>query len=657
MTDPLKAPFPYFGGKSKVADLVWSRLGNVENFIEPFMGSAAVLLRRPADHFRGRYRVETANDANGFLTNFWRAVAADPEQVARWADSPVCEHDLHARHRWLMRSQKAADWRRWMAEDPEHYDAKVAGWWVWGACCWIGSGWCSDGREPGAQIVDLGGGFGGGRAVHTMSVKMPHMDAAGRGVAGRGVAAPGLSQQLPDMDTGRGNGRPQLTDAFDIGRGVNGGAASLSQQLPHMTNAGQGVNALPGGGTYSSRRAWLVEWMQRLSDRLRIVRTCYGHWSRVCDSDSTLTRLGTTGVFLDPPYPLNRSDTGEDSRADALYATDNGSDLNALRDEVLAWCVKWGGDKAIRIAVCGYEGDGYESLAAEHGWDEHEWEASGGYGNQTKGKGKAENAKRERIWFSPACLQRQKTLLDFLEVEQGEPDRVTVNMPEPNQVAVHATHCCRRCGCKYGDESCPVTAGTVGGIRPEHCDGGCEAEETPAEPSPPPGPSPVTDVYADGGCVLDNPSPHGGTWAWCHVAGGGRVAEASGAVTPEEVGTETVSNNATEFLALLLCLEALPNGWAGTASTDSGVTLLRFRDHTTTKMKGIPDAWVVRLNAVRRRLGELNFVLLGGHPTRAELAAGVRKDGKPVSEHNVWADKQCGKRAKELLSTPAGAPA
>lgn len=54
----LKAPFPWFGGKSRVAHIVWERFGDVPNYVEPFAGSLAVLLRRPADHFRGGYRVE-----------------------------------------------------------------------------------------------------------------------------------------------------------------------------------------------------------------------------------------------------------------------------------------------------------------------------------------------------------------------------------------------------------------------------------------------------------------------------------------------------------------------------------------------------------------------------------------------------------------------
>jgi len=44
---PLKAPFPWFGGKSRAAALVWERFGNVRNYVEPFAGSLAVLLARP----------------------------------------------------------------------------------------------------------------------------------------------------------------------------------------------------------------------------------------------------------------------------------------------------------------------------------------------------------------------------------------------------------------------------------------------------------------------------------------------------------------------------------------------------------------------------------------------------------------------------------
>lgn len=40
----LAAPFPYFGGKSLACETVWAALGNPENYVEPFAGSAAMPL-------------------------------------------------------------------------------------------------------------------------------------------------------------------------------------------------------------------------------------------------------------------------------------------------------------------------------------------------------------------------------------------------------------------------------------------------------------------------------------------------------------------------------------------------------------------------------------------------------------------------------------
>ena len=42
----LQAPFPYFGGKRRAASQVWQALGD-PGYVEPFAGSAAVLLGRP----------------------------------------------------------------------------------------------------------------------------------------------------------------------------------------------------------------------------------------------------------------------------------------------------------------------------------------------------------------------------------------------------------------------------------------------------------------------------------------------------------------------------------------------------------------------------------------------------------------------------------
>jgi hypothetical protein len=133
----LRAPFPWYGGKSLAAALIWAAFGNVPNYCEPFAGSLAVLLARP----HGPGKCETVNDKDGLLANFWRAVASNPDEVARWADWPVNEADLHARHRWLV-EQTLPPTERLIA-DPEYCDPKIAGWWVWGISTWIGNGWCS----------------------------------------------------------------------------------------------------------------------------------------------------------------------------------------------------------------------------------------------------------------------------------------------------------------------------------------------------------------------------------------------------------------------------------------------------------------------------------------------------------------------------------
>ena len=146
----LKAPFPWFGGKSRVADIVWERFGNVPNYVEPFFGSGAVLLGRP--HAPG---TETVNDLDCYLANFWRAIKVNPSTTAAWADWPVNEADLLARHQWLV-DQK--EFREAVKRDPEYCDFRIAGWWVWGLCQWIGSGWCvqrGDMDQP-SQLPHLG---------------------------------------------------------------------------------------------------------------------------------------------------------------------------------------------------------------------------------------------------------------------------------------------------------------------------------------------------------------------------------------------------------------------------------------------------------------------------------------------------------------------
>lgn len=383
----------YFGGKSQVADLVWSRLGDVRNYVEPFAGSLAALLRRPEPG-----KVETVNDLHSFIPNFWRAVKHDPDAVAEHADWPVSEADLHARHRWLVSSDAAVAAMQRVKADPDFYDAKIAGWWCWGACCWIGSGWCDENRlSPQLpQIAGKGGSPVNGGVLSWAGFRAPHQKRPQIGGWNGEPSRRGVLNNLPSEKLPR-------IDVRGAGYGVTSGTETDGHR-PDITSAyarGKGVNSHDAAETCRHRREWITEWMRRLSDRLRPVRVCCGHWARVCDSESTMTRLGTTGVFLDPPYRQHID--GVKSRATALYANDRTQNVGDLCDEVQDWCLRWGDNPQVRIVLCGLSGE-YPSLD-DAGWECVAWKSRGGYGNRTDA-GKA-NAARERLWLSPACVPVQ----------------------------------------------------------------------------------------------------------------------------------------------------------------------------------------------------------------------------------------------------------
>jgi site-specific DNA-adenine methylase len=341
----VKAPFPWFGGKSRAAHLIWPRFGNVPNYVEPFAGSLAVLLARPHES-----KNEIVNDKDCYLANAWRAIKNDPDAVADHTDWPVNEADLHARHLWL---HAQAEFRKRMASDPDFYDARVAGYWVWGLSCWIGDNFCRP-REQNAA---------------------PHL------TGGQGVA-----RQVPHLTGGQGVARkvPHLT-----------GGQGVARKVPHLTGGKEqivSVDAPPspppdGRSRGGSQSAALTEWFRALSDRLRFTKVCCGDWMRVMSPCCTFGQ-GVTGVLLDPPYDAEKHDDvyGEMSRG--------------VSGAVREWALAAGDNPLLRIALCGYEGE----HAMPDSWECVAWKAGGGYGNQSGNQ----NAKRERIWFSPACIRPDK---------------------------------------------------------------------------------------------------------------------------------------------------------------------------------------------------------------------------------------------------------
>lgn len=252
----LVAPFPWFGGKSLAATEVWQALGEVKNYVEPFAGSIAVLLSAQRVH-----EVETVNDADGFIANFWRAVAAAPDAVARWADWPVNEADLEARHAWLVARK---DRLRWSLEDPDFYDAKIAGWWLWGQCAWIGSGWCSGAgphRHDGAHFVAVSAGQGINR-------KLPHLGDAGRGDAIRAWMQ-ALSDRLRDVRVACGDWSRVCTPSVTWRHGLTG----VFLDPPY----GEGAMDYSAGGNRGPVAeavwAWAIEHGE--NEKMRIVVAAY----------------------------------------------------------------------------------------------------------------------------------------------------------------------------------------------------------------------------------------------------------------------------------------------------------------------------------------------------------------------------------------------
>lgn len=313
----MRAPFPYYGSKRKVAALIEELHGPVNNLVIPFAGSLGELLGRSAPA-----PVETVNDLDGFVVNAWRAMTAAPDRLAELCDHPVHEVTLHAAHDLLLR--RAEDLADLVRSDPEAFDVELAAWWIWGASCWIGGGWC---RMTERMVAE---GQGQARRVRV----------DGRGgtpYTGRGVARPWRQ-------------RPHLSHR---GQGI------ARQQMPMLSGSYTGHPAHGQGVHSSGNREALLEYFVRLADRLRWVRITCGDWRRVV-TPSVTTSHGVTAISLDPPYE-------HDGRSIRLYREDDAS----ISSDVRAFAIEAGEDPLLRITLHG-RGEEHDELL-EHGWSKHVW--------------------------------------------------------------------------------------------------------------------------------------------------------------------------------------------------------------------------------------------------------------------------------------------
>lgn len=82
----LKPLVPYHGGKGRLASWIVDLMPRHRVYVEPFAGSAAVLLAKP------RSTHEILNDVDGNVVNFYRVLREDPRELER-----VCRLTPYAR--------------------------------------------------------------------------------------------------------------------------------------------------------------------------------------------------------------------------------------------------------------------------------------------------------------------------------------------------------------------------------------------------------------------------------------------------------------------------------------------------------------------------------------------------------------------------------
>lgn len=251
-------------------------------------------------------------------------------------------------------------------EDAEYFDAKAAGWWVWGISLWIGGGWCSEQKADWTQIPKNSDSSGGGRGVSAQRATIP--DKRPMAKYGSSGIATGCGVSAQRLNTGQ----------IPMVGGLGERAAGTSKQRSPMPTAGR-----------------LSDWFAALAHRLDRVVVLNRDWtsavtpSLLADTPSGPGERINRCILLDPPYRTDRR------KAD-LY----GSDADGTSDDVAAASYEWAvehGDR-YRIAYCAHEDDfpvpvGWESLTR------------GFAGHRTGHAGTS-----DIVMFSPACTVPQPDL-------------------------------------------------------------------------------------------------------------------------------------------------------------------------------------------------------------------------------------------------------
>lgn len=328
--EQLTAPFPYFGGKRHIAPMVWDLLGDVDAYVEPFAGSAAVLLGRPP--FKGKRR-EILNDLDGWITNLWRSIRDKPDEVLRYAAGPVMEVDNHARLAWL-RANHTPDLVAWLGGHPENCDPKAAGWWLSATVGSIGGG-----SRRGPWVIDRGLLVKGSDPQGGTVRAIPHLT-RGRSVDDITPERLGeIHRRIMNVIITQGDWKRSLSKSLPASYGTIGVLLDPPYESRTRTTDGQTLYAHDSLEVSAQVRAWCA----KHGSRWRVVLCGYDN------EHDTLLEDGWRKVV--PPK----------SAAGSGY---NGTDLNGQRDRlwVSPSCLDLDAQQAFDFdALLAHEPEGRES--------------------------------------------------------------------------------------------------------------------------------------------------------------------------------------------------------------------------------------------------------------------------------------------------------
>lgn len=273
--------FPYFGGKAKVAPLVWEHLGDPECYIEPFAGSLAVLLARPTPA-----RVEIAVDLDGLLLNFWRSIQTQWPAMETHLTGSVSEIDIYAKHEALLEARDVVTDK--LRADPEWCNPLLAAWWWEGISSWLGSG------------------FG-----HRHAKQRPHIDRSLKGVWATRMTddkIKAVAERLANVvllagdwtDGWKRACTPAILNRFDK-------STSVFLDPPYAGDRQQGLYAED-----ASLNAQITAWALELPAHVRVVIAGYG------DEYPELTRRGWLLVPWKAPNGYAQKDNSR-RKGEVLY--------------------------------------------------------------------------------------------------------------------------------------------------------------------------------------------------------------------------------------------------------------------------------------------------------------------------------------------------